>query len=686
VPPAVLYFDPVEDFSELRDPAAKIGALREAIEHHNYRYYVLDDPEIPDQEYDRLLRELRELEEDHPDLVTPDSPTQRVGAEPLEAFEKAEHFSPMLSLGNAFDADELRAFERRVSNLLETSQIDYVTEHKIDGLAIALTYENGHLVRGATRGNGTVGENVTRNLRTVGAIPLRLRTDEIPEVLEVRGEVYLPVSAFHKANEERIRNGENPFANPRNAAAGAVRQLDPKMTAARPLSFFAYAIGHVSDPGFNPESQWAALETLRSWGFPTTRRSELQHDIEGVLSYCSYWQEHRSSLDYEIDGVVVKVNRTDYQQTLGAVSREPRWAIAYKFPAQEARTRLREIRINVGRTGALNPYAVLDPVSVGGVTIRTATLHNEDDIRRKDIREGDLVIIKRAGDVIPQVVGPVTSERTGDEQPYSFPEDCPVCESPIVRDDDGAFAYCTNSNCPARRLESLKHFVSRNALDIRGLGPQTLEKLVEEDLVSDPADIYELELEQILRLPGFKEKSATNLEESIAESRQRPFARVLFGLGIRHVGETVATLLVSHFPSVDKLMSASEEELATIEGVGPEIARSVQAYFQLPENQKLVDRLRQAGLQFQADKTESTPSEQPLEGKSFVITGTLPDLSRQEAREMIEHHGGAVRSSVSSATDYLVAGSDPGSKLDKARELEIPIIDQAELYKLIEQS
>ncbi len=686
MPLPVLYFGLVGDFSELRDPAARIGALRETIERHNYRYYVLDDPAIPDQEYDRLMRELHDLEEAFPDLVTPDSPTQRVGAQPLDAFEKAEHFSPMLSLGNAFDAEELRAFQKRVSNLLDTSQIDYVTEHKIDGLAIALTYEEGRLVRGATRGNGTVGENVTSNLRTVGAIPLRLRTNEIPEVLEVRGEVYLPVSAFRKANEERIRNGANPFANPRNAAAGAVRQLDPKMTASRPLSFFAYAIGHVSDPAFNPESQSAALEIVRRWGFPTTRNSEVHHDIESVLAYCAYWQEHRYSLDYEIDGVVVKVNRTDYQQTLGAVSREPRWAIAYKFPAEEARTRLREIRINVGRTGALNPYAVLEPVSVGGVTIRTATLHNEDDIRRKDIREGDVVIIKRAGDVIPQVVGPVTGARTGGENPYAFPAKCPVCASPIVRDDDGAFAYCTNSNCPARRLESLKHFVSRNALDIQGLGPQTLEKLIEEKLVTGPADIFDLETEQILRLPGFKEKSAANLKESIAESRQRPFARVLFGLGIRHVGETVATLLVGHFPTVDNLMSASEEELATIEGVGPEIARSVRAYFQLPENRKLVDRLRRAGLQFEVVEAASSPSDQPLSGKSFVITGTLPDLSRQQARDLIQQHGGVVRSSVSSTTDFLVAGSDPGSKLEKARELGIATIDQAGLNNLIERS
>lgn len=662
------------------EAARRIEELRREIEYHNYRYYVLDSPVISDQEYDRLFRELQELEEAFPEFRSPDSPTQRVGAEPLEAFEKVRHHAPMLSLGNAFDEGELRAFHRRVTNLLGRMEVQYVTEPKIDGLAVALTYEGGLFVRGATRGNGEVGENVTPNLKTIRAIPLRLRTDDPPPLVEVRGEVYLPISAFQRLNEARIKAGEPPFANPRNAAAGTVRQLDSRVTASRPLSFFGYAVGYIEPADRIPATQWENLELLQEWGFPTTRRQRLHDDIEGVIRYCRELEIERDRLDYEIDGVVVKVNSLADQQRLGSISREPRWAIAYKFHGEEAETRLLRIEINVGRTGTLNPYAVLEPVEVGGVTIRTATLHNEADIHRKDIREGDVVVIRRAGDVIPQVVRPVVEKRTGKERVFHYPSQCPVCGAPVVREESGVMAYCSNRRCPAQRLEALKHFVSREAMDIRGLGPQTLEKLVEAGLVQDPADLYRLTKADLLRLPGFQEKSAENLLRSLEASKQQPFERVLFALGIRHVGATVARLLVEHFPNVDKLSRASVAALEAIPGVGPEIARSVYSYFQVPENRDLVRRLREAGLQFSAE-TKEVPAG-PLAGKSFVITGTLPGVTREEAKEFIRSRGGVVRDSVSRATDYLVVGENPGSKLAKAQQLGVKILSWDELQAL----
>ncbi len=658
----------------------EIRKLREELEFHNYRYYVLDQPVITDEEYDRLLRRLQELEASHSHLVTPDSPTQRVGAEPAEGFAKVEHATPMLSLGNAFDEGELRAFHRRVTSLLGIAEIEYVTELKIDGLAVALTYRDGLLVRGATRGNGLVGEDVTGNLRTIRAIPLRLRTAPAPPLVEVRGEAYLPLPAFERLNEERLAAGETPFANPRNAAAGAVRQLDPRACASRPLSFFAYAVGYAE--GWQAATQWETLGVLKEWGFPVSPHHRLHSGIESVIASCREWQARRHSLTFEIDGIVVKVNRKDYQERLGAVSREPRWAIAFKFPGEVATTRLLDIGINVGRTGTLNPYAVLEPVEVGGVTIRNATLHNEDDIRRKDIRIGDVVIVKRAGDVIPQVVGPVVEQRTGSERPFVMPDRCPECQAPVER-ESGAMAYCTNRQCPAQRLESLIHFVSRGALDIRGLGPQTLEKMVELGLVRDAADLYGLTRDQLLQLPGFKDKSADNLLQALELSRSQPFHRVLFALGIRHVGETIARLLVDHFGDVESIISASEEDMAAIQGVGPEIARSVRRYFDTAENLELVRRLQAAGLQFRS-AAPSRPAAGPLAGRSFVITGTLPSLSRQQAKELIEQNGGVVRSSVSSQTDFVLAGADPGSKLDKARQLGIRVIDEAELRRMVE--
>lgn len=656
--------------------AARIAALRKDIEYHNYRYYVENDPVISDEEYDRLFRELRALEQEHPELAAPDSPTQRVGAEPQERFQKVGHLRPMLSLANAFDEEELRAFDKRIRNLLETGAVDYVTELKIDGNAVALTYEEGAFARGATRGNGLVGEDVTANLKTIRAIPLRLRMKgAVPRRVEIRGEAYLPISAFNRINREREAAGENLFANPRNAAAGALRQLDPRITAARPLAFFAYSIGYIE--GLDLETQEEALEQLRDWGFPVNGNYHHQQTIEDVIRFCGAWQEKRDSLDYEIDGVVVKVNNLGYQERLGVVSRDPRWAVAYKFPGKLAATRLLEIRINVGRTGALNPFAVLEPVQLSGVTIRTATLHNEDDIRRKDIREGDWVIIKRAGDVIPQVVGPVREKRTGSEREFQYPSRCPSCQEPVKREPGDAMAYCLNGLCPAQRLESLIHFVGQGAMDIRGLGPRTIEKLLEMKLIADAADLYNLTAAQVALLPNFKEKSIANLLAGIEASKSRPFSRVLFALGIRHVGEGIAELLVSGFGDIESLIAATEEQISGVQGIGPEIAHSVRSFFDLETSRALVGRLKAAGLQFVCEK--KTAGAGPFAGLSFVITGTLPSMSRKEAGEFIEKKGGKVVSAVSSKTSYLVIGADPGSKLAKARELGVPQITEEEL-------
>ena len=660
--------------------ASRIAELRQQLEDHNYRYYVLDAPVIADAEYDRLLRELIQLETENPELASPSSPTQRVGAEPLDGFAKAEHHAPMLSLSNAFDEDELRAFDKRISGMLDVSDLDYVTEVKIDGLAVALTYQNGELIRGATRGDGMIGEDVTANLRTVRSIPLRLRNKATPQLLEVRGEAFLPIAAFERINEERLKNEESPYANPRNVAAGTLRQLDPSAVATRPLSFFAYSIGHIEGLAKTITNQVEALESLAEWGLPVNRTFRHHRGIEEVMTHCKEWQELRNTLPYEIDGIVVKVNSLEYQQRLGALSRDPRWAIAFKFPGQVATTRLIEIRINVGRTGTLNPYAILEPVQVGGVTIRTATLHNQEDIRRKDIREGDFVTIKRAGDVIPQVIGPVREKRTGDEHVFQFPSKCPICEAPVLAEKDEAMTYCTNRQCPAQRLEALKHFVSRGAMDIRGLGPQTLEKLVDQKFVVTPADLYSLSTEQLSQVPNFKEKSIDNLLKSLDLSKSQPMPRVLFALGIRHVGESVARLLANHFMSIERLREASEAEILEINGIGPEIAKSVRSYFDLSENVDLVGELTKAGLQF--SMKEEVLDHQPFLGKTFVLTGTLAGFTRAEAKTLIQDLGGKVTSSVSSKTDFVIAGENPGSKLRKASELGIPKLTEDDLTKL----
>ncbi|MFY9571963.1 MAG: NAD-dependent DNA ligase LigA, partial [Blastocatellia bacterium] len=565
--------------------AARIAELREKIEYHNYLSHVKDTPEISDAEYDRMFRELLELETAHPELASPDSPTQRVGGEPLERFNKVEHHAPMLSLANAFSEEELRAFNRRVCNLLEREDVAYVTELKIDGVAIALTYQKGSFVRGATRGNGIVGEDVTANLRTVKQIPLRLKSggERIAE-MEIRGEVYFPLSAFNALNEERADQALSQFANPRNAAAGAIRQLDPQVTRSRALSFFGYAVGYIENGELKSQKQ--TLETLQKWGFPVNTNYRWHESIEGVIEFCRDWEPKRESLDYEIDGVVVKVDDLEDQKVLGTISRDPRWAIAYKFPGQVATTRLKEIGVNVGRTGSMNPYAVLEPVRLSGVTIKLATLHNEDDIRRKDIRVGDMVVVKRAGDVIPQVVGPVLEQRTGKEKIFHYPDKCPSCGQPVVHEEGEAMAYCVNRECPAQIFEGLNHFVSRGALDIRGLGPSTLWKLLELGFINNAADLYSLTDEQLGQLPGFKEKSIANLKSAFEDSKKRPFENVLFALGIRHIGEGVASLLTDTFHDIDGLMNASEEQIGGIMGIGPRIAKSVYQYFNDPQNRK----------------------------------------------------------------------------------------------------
>lgn len=662
--------------------AARVADLRQKLEYHNYLYHVKDTPEISDAEYDRMFRELLELEKEHPELASPDSPTQRVGGEPLERFTKVEHHAPMLSLANAFSEEELRAFNRRVCGLLEREEAAYVTELKIDGVAIALTYKNGRFVRGATRGNGVVGEEVTANLKTVKQIPLRLKAggERIPE-MEVRGEVYLPLSTFNALNEERADQGLAQFANPRNAAAGAIRQLDPRVSKSRPLSFFGYAIGYIENGEI--KSQKEILETLEEWGFPVNTNYRWHESIEGVLEFCRGWEPKRESLDYEIDGVVVKVDDLEDQRVLGTVSRDPRWAIAYKFPGQVATTRLKEIGVNVGRTGSMNPYAVLEPVRLGGVTIKLATLHNEDDVRRKDIRVGDMVVVKRAGDVIPQVVGPVLEQRTGKEKIFRYPDKCPSCGQRVVHEEGEAMAYCVNRECPAQIFEGLNHFVSRGAMDIRGLGPSTIWKLLELGFIGNAADLYSLTEEQLGQLPGFKEKSIRNLQSAIEESKKRPFENVLFALGIRHIGEGVAALLTRAFHDLDGLLNASEEEIAGIMGIGPRIAHSVFEYFQDPQNRKLVERLRQAGLKM--EKEERAVKRGPLVGKTFIITGKLETMPRSAAEKWIEERGGMVLPSVSKKLDYLVLGADPGSKLARAQKLGVHTITEKQLFEMVSE-
>jgi DNA ligase (NAD+) len=667
----------------------RIAELRDEINYHAYRYHTLDDPIISDAEYDQLMRELRALEETHPELITPDSPTQRVGAPPLDQFEKVIHPIPMTSLGNAFDDADMRAWLARIGRLLSdemaVTELTFVVEPKFDGLAVALTYENGVLVRGATRGNGIEGENVTANLRTVKNIPLRIPASPegppSPARIEVRGEVYMPVADFNELNRRQAEKGERLYANPRNAAAGAVRQLDSRITAQRPLAFFAYAIGYV-EGGEQVRSQWGALDYVRRLGFPVNPDIHHSRDFEEVLDFIHQWMEQRDRLPYEADGVVVKVDDFATQELLGVVGNAPRWAIAYKFPAREATTQLLKIEVNVGRTGVLTPYAVLEPVNVGGVVVRQATLHNFEDLARKDIRVGDTVVIKRAGDVIPQVVKPILDLRPPDSQPYRLPERCPSCGEPVVKPEDEVAVYCVNAACPAQLVRRVEYFVSRGAMDIEGFGIKIAEQLIQEGLIQDVGDIYSLyqSRQKLLALEGFAEKKVDNLLTAIEASKSQPLERVVTALGIQGVGGVVARALMAAFPSMEALAGASPEELEAIEGIGPRIAHSVVDWFSRPRHQEVIEKLRRAGVRMQAEAAEALP--QPLAGLTFVITGTLPTMSRDEAQAFIESHGGKVTGSVSKKTDYLLLGENPGSKLAQAQSLGTKLISEAELQKL----
>lgn len=665
--------------------ADRAEELRRVIRDHEERYYVLADPAISDAEFDRLVNELRELECRHPELLTPDSPTQRVGGRPAEGFATVEHAAPMLSLDNAYSDDELLAFQDRVRRLAggqdaAPSDIVYVAELKIDGLSIALAYEDGVLVRGVTRGDGARGEDVTGNVRTIRSVPLRLKR-AVAGRLEVRGEVYLPRAAFDRVNEEREDADEPVFANPRNAAAGTMRSLDPSVVARRGLAAYTY---QVVAGGSDPADHVAALQGLRDLGLPVERNWRRCVGIEAVVAYCRDWSGRRHALGFDTDGVVVKVNDLALRTRLGATNKFPRWAIAYKFPAQQATTRLTQIAVNVGRTGAVTPYAVLEPVRLSGSTIQMATLHNEQEIARRDIRPGDLVVIEKGGDVIPKVVGPVIGERQADARPWLMPRECPACASALVRPDDEVVWRCVNASCPARLRRSLLHFASRRAMNIEGLGEALVDQLVELGLVADVADLYSLQADAVEALDRMGRKSAQKLVEQIARSRTAEFWRVLFGLGIRHVGERVAQALASAFGSVDGLRGAPVERMQSVRDIGPVAAESVRRYLDEPRNMAMIERLREAGVQLVAAAAAATAGDDlPLGGKTFVLTGTLAAMTRDEAEQAIVDRGGRVSGSVSKKTSFVVAGSEPGSKLARAQALGVPVLDEEAFARLI---
>ena len=670
----------------------RVAQLREQVSYHNYRYYVLDSPEVSDAEYDVLMRELKQLEERYPELLTPDSPSQRVGAAPVEAFGVVEHPLPLLSLGNVFSRDELSAWYRRVLRMLGEPPPGFVCEHKVDGLAVALAYVDGRLTTGATRGDGLRGEDITQNLRTIRSIPLSV-PGEAPPRFEVRGEVFLPRDGFKKLNEERVSQGLPLFANPRNAAAGSVRQLDSRITAKRPLDIYIYMLGYAEGKA-TLSGHWETLEYLKSLGFKVNPNNAYLSSIGQVEDYYRTWVEKRESLPYEADGIVVKVDAFSRQRRLGDVGREPRWAVAYKFPAVQGTTRLKEIGISVGRTGTLNPYAILEPVSVGGVIIKQAALHNEDDIRRKDIREGDRVYVQRAGEVIPEVVGPIKGRRTGQEKEFSLLKKvydskkgrpaCPVCGAEIFRPEGEVMYYCSNAACPAQAQQRLEHFVSRGAMDIRGIGESLSVTLFDEGLVGDVSDLYYLKdkKEDLLNLEKLGEKSADNLLEAVDKSKGRPLARVIFALGIRHVGGETAQILAKRFSGIDELSRASREELMSVPAIGPKIADSVAAFFRQEENRRIIEKLRKAGVRLEEEAAE--PKELPLAGMEFVVTGRLEAFSRQEAEARVRALGGTTRSDVTRSTSYLVVGADPGSKLARAQALGIRQLSEEEFLRLLE--
>jgi DNA ligase (NAD+) len=658
----------------LEQAEARVLELRTIIDRANRQYYVLDQPEITDAEYDALFRELTDLESQYPELITPDSPTQRVGGPPSDAFAKVTHRTPMLSLANAFDRDEVREFDKRLRRALGDVKVEYVTELKIDGLAMSLLYEDGRYKIGATRGDGYVGEDVTPNVKTIPSVPLSVTIpSEFPRAFEVRGEVYMPKRSFQRLNAELAAEGKPLFANPRNAAAGAVRQLDPRITARRRLDTFIYAL----DPAGGAKSQEQILTRLDEMGFHVNTNRRTHADIDAVIGFLDEWQQKRDELDYGIDGIVIKVNDLGQQAEVGFVSRSPRWALAFKFPPEQAETVVEDIKVYVGRTGAITPVAWLKPVQIGGTTVSRATLHNEDEVARKDVRPGDQVIIQRAGDVIPEVVRVLKEKRPKSSRPWHMPKKCPECGTNLVREPGEAATRCINPTCPAQVLEHLRHFVG--SLDIEGLGYATLQQLIDRKLVKDPADLYHLTKEQLLTLEGFADKSAQNLLDRIAASKSTTFLRFLAALGIGHVGWTMAGLLADHFGTLDRLQSASIEDLLAIGGVGPTVAEDVYEYFQRPESRRLIERLLAAGIEIKKPERR----EGPLSGKTFVLTGTLSSLTRGQAEERIKELGGSIGSGVSKKTDYLVAGAEPGSKLEKAQRLKVPILDETGFLELL---
>jgi len=669
---------------ELEKAKAEIKRLRDEINYHNYRYYVLDEPEISDQEYDRLLRRLVELESKYPELITPDSPSQRVGATPQPSFSEVRHRVPMLSLENAFSEEELSEFITRAKKgLKDPPDLNFLAEPKIDGLAVELVYENGVLVTASTRGDGFVGENVTPNIKTILSVPMRLiplrDAPPIPEILEVRGEVYMEKEDFKRLNKERERQGLPLFANPRNAAAGSVRQLDPKVTAKRRLNIFCYGVGTILPNAFS--EQYELMLALQSWGIRVNRPlMRLCKDLSEIREYLRELESKREGLPYEIDGAVIKVNQLEYQVRLGQKTRSPRWAIAYKFKATQATTQILKIDVQVGRTGALTPVAHLRPVEVGGVVVKRATLHNQEEIQRKDIRIGDTVIVERAGDVIPEVVKVVESKRTGREIPFQMPTHCPVCGTKVEKKEGEVILRCPNPQCPAQSRQSLKHFVSRGAMNIEGLGQKLLDQMVEKGLVKDPADLYTLKEEDLLQLDRMGSKLAQNILSAIRKSKNTTLSKFLFSLGIRYVGEHTAQILASRYKSLEELMDATEEELMAIEGIGPQVAESIVSFFSQDTNRELIKRLLDSGVNLE---TQTYAQATEVSQKTFVLTGSLRSMTREEAKRLIQEKGGMVGSSVSKNTDYLVVGEAPGSKLQKARELGVKVLTEEEFLKLM---
>lgn len=671
------------------NPQKRIAQLRDEINYHLYRYHVLDSPVISDAEYDALYNELLALEQQNPELVTPDSPTQRAGAEPLDAFQKVQHPAPILSLSNAFSTEDLYAWRQRIGRYLPDPEmkLDYVAEPKLDGLTVVLAYENGRFTQGATRGNGEVGEDITQNLRTITAVPQRIPVNPhsdlpVPSYLVVRGEVFFPLDKFEQFNARQLAEEKQVYMNPRNAASGSLRQLDPKITAERPLTLYCYDLVAWRDVGV-PEKQWERLGYLRQLGFPVSSDSQYCANIEAVAATYDKWIEKRNQINYEVDGVVVKINDRPLADSLGFVGKDPRGAVAMKFPAQEKTTKLLGVQVNVGRTGILAPNAMLEPVEIGGVTVRNATLHNYDEIARKDIRIGDTVIVKRAGDVIPYIVGPVVDLRDGSEQVIEPPTHCPVCGEPALRVPGEVAIYCDNPSCPEQLVRRVEYFVSRGAMDIDGFGSKTGALLAEEGLVKDLADIYYLDRDELLALEGFKDKKVDNLLNGLEASKNQTPARFLTALGIRFVGSVVAALLIDEFGSIDALAKAGRERLEEIEGIGPGTAVSVTSWFADERHRALLEKFRRAGLKFEAEKLDrDTDGSNAFEGLTFVITGTLPTMSRTEARTLIELHGGKVTGSVSKNTNYLLAGEKAGSKLTKAEALGINIINESELLEM----